>query len=133
MSDEATRLFPAFEEIKQHAEAENVEIDPSFFVELGNYSRHAVVCELPNPDLHRVLVGLGRVAIVGGDRKVGAGRVRQVITQLCTDPFSSCDLAARRILEESPQGRSEVRGSGGSFTGNKNRFFLPEDPFSRLK
>jgi hypothetical protein len=99
LSDEATRLRPAFEDLKNYAEKEHVEIHPSFFVELKNYSRHEVVSNLSDADLKVALVKMGRHAISGGEKKVGAGAVRVTIQEWCDDPFSPCNRAAERLLK----------------------------------
>jgi hypothetical protein len=99
VSDEATRLKPIFEDLKSHAKQERVNLDPSFFVELKNYSRHDVVNELSDVDLRGALVKLGRHAIAKGGKKVGAGAVRVTIEEWCSDPFSPCNRAAERLLK----------------------------------
>ena len=99
LSEETTRLRPIFQELKDYAEEQHVEVHPSFFVELKNYSRHEVVNDLPEGDLKTVLVKMGRHAISNGERKVGAGAVRVTIEEWCCDPFSPCNRAAERLLK----------------------------------
>lgn len=99
MSDETARLKPIFKALKSYAKTKHVEIDPSFFTELKNYSRHDVVNELSDTDLKGVLVKVGSHAISLGEKKVGAGAVRVTIQEWCNDPFSPCNRVAERILK----------------------------------
>lgn len=100
MKDEETQLQPTFHELKRYAEDKRVEIHPSFFTEIKNYSRHEGVRELSTADLHLGLVTIGRLAINRGGLRIGAGAVRATLDEWCDDPFSPCSRAVRKILEE---------------------------------
>lgn len=134
-SDVASPVESAIRDLETSARERGVEIDRSFFVELSNYAGHAVVRELPPRDLHRALVGIGHGALGRGGAKVGAGAVRLEIAELCNDPFSACDLAARRVLGalviehgEAPHGGA-VHGAGAGRGISRILRELPDDPF----
>ncbi len=83
------------------ADQAEIEIDESAFIEIGNYVRHDRVNDLPDEELRTVVVGIWEAALRAAeqDGRVGAGHVRNVILQLCDDPFGDCAGAAARILE----------------------------------
>ena len=137
MSDVASPVESAIRDLETSAREKGVEVHNSFFVELENYSCHAGVRELPPRDLHRALVGIGHGALERGGAKVGAGAVRSEIAELCNDPFSPCDLAARRVLGdlavdhgEAPHGGGGAGRPGGAGRGiSRIMRELPDDPF----
>jgi len=131
MSDVASPVESAIHDLERSARERGIEVHRSFFVEIENYARHAGVCELAPRDLHRALVGIGRGALGRGGAKVGAGAVRLEIAELCSDPFSACDLAARRVLGDlviEHGGAAHGGGGAGAWTSRILRE-LPDDPF----
>jgi hypothetical protein len=131
MSELASPVGDAIRDLETSARERGVEVHRSFFVELENYARHEGVRELPPRDLQRALVGIGEGAL-GHGGSVGGGAVRQRIAELCNDPFSACDLAARRILGETVGEPAGGAHGGGGGSGRISRIMreLPDDPFS---
>ena len=103
MSSRNEKLGQVFQDLTVDATHRGKQIHDSFFVELGNYSKHDVVCELSVDQLKVVIQGIGREALKSPDQRVGAGHVRHVIIELCGDPFSPCDSAATKILNVKPR------------------------------
>lgn len=93
-------LNRVFDSLKSEASSRNIDVHPSFFVELQNYSRHVHVDQLEEEKLAQVIQGLGTAALEKADDRVGGGAVRSVITEICHDPFTDCSNAARNILGE---------------------------------
>ena len=130
MSDETIALEPVFQELRDGATSKGISIHDSFFVELINYSRHEGVRDLVGTDLRSVLLGIGQSALEReGGRLLGAGAIREVIIELCTDPFSDCVGAAQRILEQSRGWKGGFGGSGGVELPDQIMRELPDDPF----
>jgi hypothetical protein len=93
-------------QLRADAATREVEIHPSFEVELRNYAGHEKVRDLSAPKMKTVLSGIGRHAFTYAQpiqgtsrRQLGAGGVRRVVLELCHDSFSDCSGAARTILE----------------------------------
>lgn len=92
-------LNPVFENLQSEADSRQIEIHPSFYVELKNYSRHVHVDQLTEHQLSHVIHEIGKSALASASGRVGGGAVRHVIIQRCPDPFSDCFEVARLILE----------------------------------
>jgi hypothetical protein len=130
MSELASPVGDAIRDLETSAREKGVEVHRSFFVELENYARHEGVRELPPRDLQRALVGIGEGALGHGGGRVGGGAVRLRIAELCNDPFSACDLAARRVLGDLAVEPGGAHGGGGSGRVSRILRELPDDPFS---
>ena len=82
-------------------ERNGVTLHQSFLLELENYSLHRVVCDLPVNQLTFVLetIGEGAMMLQYEIHQLGGGHIREIISKLCSDPFSDCSFAALRILQ----------------------------------
>jgi hypothetical protein len=102
MSKRTKSLDIVFKRLKQRAAALNLELHPSFRVELENYAGHDIIKDLDAKDLRIVVTKIGERAInrkTGKSRVVGGGAVRATVLILCENPFSDCSLGAQRVLQ----------------------------------
>jgi len=103
MADAEKVLSKVLESIQQSENETSVYLSPSFHVELLNYARHAYVRDLDDHDLTIVLETIGKVALrkarANGESGIGAGHLRALIGELCTNAFSDCSAAAETILQ----------------------------------
>lgn len=95
-------------QLRADAATHEVEIHPSFEVELRNYAGHETVRDLGAPKMKAVLSGIGRHAFTYAQpiqgtvrRQLGAGGIRRAVLELCNDCFTDCSGAAHAILEGS--------------------------------
>ena len=92
-------LETAFRKIEDSASQKGVELDKSFYTELENYSLHRKVRRLGGAELTQVVESIGEIVIRERSGKLGGGHVRDILTRLCSDPFSDCFDAASRVIE----------------------------------
>jgi hypothetical protein len=103
-------LEVVFDRLGQRAARLDRELHASFRIELENYARHEIVRDLDPKDLGIVIEGIGVNAIdkaihesrstrtAATPELIGGGAIRTIISELCTDPFSTCAEVAHFLL-----------------------------------
>lgn len=96
-SDEiAKQVMP---DLKEAAESESKELDPTFLAELANYGRRVEISELDDEPLREVLEHYGRKAISESRSAIlGARHVRNAIIEECPEAFQDCSEAGLEYL-----------------------------------
>lgn len=92
-------LNTAFQAIRIAADGQGIKLHESFFVELENYSLHRKVRDHDRSELADAIRDLGELVLRKDPDEAGGGHVRELILQLCGDPFRDCHNALEKILE----------------------------------